>query len=88
MRITIDEPGGPRQGVSPSDGITDESSLVQSLILTLAVASINCTDNVKLRISLSGCNPMRLVEIAREVAQRGRGEKTPEPLRGEASWPT
>jgi hypothetical protein len=74
MRITIEQPGGPRQGVSPSDGIGNESTLIKSLILTLAAESNYCVDEVTLRVNLFGCDPTRLVEVAKAIAHYENGE--------------
>jgi hypothetical protein len=74
MRITIEHPGGPRKGVSPSEGIGDESTLIKSLILTLAAESNYCIDEVTLKVNLFGCDPTRLVEIAKAIAQHENGD--------------
>jgi hypothetical protein len=71
MDITIQEPGGPRQGVVPSEGIQSEAALMKFLIITLATESDFCVGNVTLRVDLTGVSPTRLVAIAKMIAVQG-----------------
>jgi hypothetical protein len=72
MHITIQEPGGPRQGVVPAEGIQTEAALIKSLIMTLAKESNFCVGNLTLRVDLSGTDPTRLVAIAKMIAEEER----------------
>ena len=71
MQITIESPGGPRQGVVPSDGIVDEATLIKALILTLAVEGNKGVDYVTLEVDLSDAEPERLVEVAKAIGNQG-----------------
>ncbi|HRC60074.1 hypothetical protein PROAA_670001 [Candidatus Propionivibrio aalborgensis] len=71
MQITIESPGGPRQGVVPSDGIVDEATLIKALILTLAVEGNKGVDYVTLEVDLSDAEPERLVEVAKALGNKG-----------------
>jgi hypothetical protein len=72
MHITIREPGGPREGVVPAEGIQSEVALIKSLIMTLAKESNFCVGSVTLRVDLNGIDPTRLVAIAKMFAEQER----------------
>ncbi len=72
MHITIQEPGGPREGVVPPEGIQSEVALIKSLIMTLAKESNFCVGSVTLRVDLNGIAPTRLVAIAKMIAEQER----------------
>lgn len=64
MDITIEAPAGPRNGVVPYEGITDEAALIKSLILTLAAERRGGVDDVTLTVDCSRVDANRLVTIA------------------------
>jgi hypothetical protein len=66
MRITIESPDGPRAAVSPFEGITDEATLIKSLILTIATECSRGVEDLMLNVDFTGADPERLVSIARE----------------------
>ncbi len=69
MDITIEAPAGPRTGVVPFDGITDESSLIKSLLLTLASEIRFGADDVTITVDCSKVDVNRLVAIAKVCGQ-------------------
>lgn len=69
MHITIEAPEGPRSGVVPFDGITDETALIKSLILTLALERRIGNDDVTVTVDFSKVDANRLVAIAKMFSQ-------------------
>ncbi|NJD26548.1 MAG: hypothetical protein FIB06_14220 [Betaproteobacteria bacterium] len=69
MRVIVQEPGGPRNAVTPSEGYRSAASLMRSLALTLAAESEFGVREVTLRVNLSGVMPEVLHEIARALAE-------------------
>lgn len=70
MHIIIESPKGPRSAVVPFQGITDEATLVKSLIMTLAVEANRGTDHMTLDIDLTDVSPQQLVGIAKGIGQQ------------------
>lgn len=72
MNITIQEPGGPREGIVPFEGIHTEAALIKSLIMTLAKESNFCVGNLTLQVDLTGTDPTRLVAVAKMISGEER----------------
>lgn len=77
MRVIVQEPGGPRAAVTPSEGFRSAASLMRSLAMTLAAETDFCVNDVTLRVNLSGVMPEELRELARLLAEIDGGEEGP-----------
>ncbi len=72
MHLSIREPGGLRQAVTPFDGIEDELSLIKSLIMTLAAESQRGARTVMLKADLDGIDVVQLITLARMLSASAR----------------
>ncbi len=72
MHLSIQEPGGFRQAVTPFDGIENELSLIKSLIMTLASESQRGARTAMLKVDLDGIDVVQLITLARMLSASAR----------------